>query len=217
MKNKKYIVIILLIFFLLILCFYYKKIKTGNNINKSITDFKQYILNISSYKAKIEVEIISNKNTNKYIINQWYVAPNLFKQEINVPENIQGLVTIYDGNKLEIKNSKLALSKLHEGYNCLVDNSLCLSNFIEESKNVIFFPVSSCISKNSIWISYQNLIKYSKIDCNSSMLYFKNNKSIKLNTKYNLIDNQVIRCIKLDTLLCKRKKFSKSISTILEN
>ena len=88
---------------------------------------------------------------------------------------------------------------------------------IEESRDIIFFPVSSCISKNSIWISYQNLIKYSKIDCNSSMLYFKNNKSIKLNTKYNLIDNQVIRCIKLDTLLCKRKKFSKSISTILEN
>lgn len=88
---------------------------------------------------------------------------------------------------------------------------------IEESKNVIFFPVSSCISRNSIWISYQNLIKYSKIDCNSSMLYFKNNKSIKLNTKYNLVDNQVIRCIKLDTLLCKRKIFSKSISTTLEN
>lgn len=159
MKNKKYIVIILLIFFLLILCFYYKKIKTGNNINKSITDFKQYILNISSYKAKIEVEIISNKNTNKYIINQWYVAPNLFKQEINVPENIQGLVTIYDGNELEIKNSKLALSKLHEGYNCLIDNSLCLSNFIEESKNE---KIDENIKDNEVILSLTSSNKYSK-------------------------------------------------------
>ena len=109
----------------------------------------------------------------------------------------------FDGRRLASKN--------------IIGVDMKVPIIIEESKNVIFFPVSSCISKNSIWISYQNLIKYSKIDCNSSMLYFKNNKSIKLNTKYNLIDNQVIRCIKLDTLLCKRKKFSKSISTILEN
>ncbi len=89
---------------------------------------------------------------------------------------------------------------------------------VEESKNIIFFPVSSCISKNSAWISYQNLIQYSKIDCNSSRLCFKGNKFLKLNMKYNLIDNQVIRCIKLDTLLCKRKKFNKNIgTTTLEN
>lgn len=109
----------------------------------------------------------------------------------------------FDGRRLASKN--------------IIGVDMKVPIIIEESKNVIFFPVSSCISKNSIWISYQNLIKYSKIDCNSSMLYFKNNKSIKLNTKYNLIDNQVIRCIKLDTLLCKRKKFSKSISTTIEN
>lgn len=159
MKNKKHIIIILLIFFLLICFFYYKKIKTGNNINKSITDFKQYILNISSYKAKIEVEIISNKNTNKYIIKQWYVAPNLFKQEIEAPENIQGLVTIYDGNKLEIKNSQLALSKLHEGYNCLIDNSLCLNNFIEESKNK---EIEENINNNEVTLSLTSSNKYSK-------------------------------------------------------
>ena len=109
----------------------------------------------------------------------------------------------FDGRRLASKN--------------IIGVDMKVPIIIEESKNVIFFPVSSCISKNSIWISYQNLIKYSKIDCNYSMLYFKNNKSIKLNTKYNLIDNQVIRCIKLDTLLCKRKKFSKSISTTIEN
>ena len=87
---------------------------------------------------------------------------------------------------------------------------------IEESRDIIFFPVSSCISKNSIWISYQNLMKYSKVDLISCLIYFKNDKSIRLGTKYNLVDNQVIRCIKLDTMLNKRKKFSKSISKISE-
>ena len=72
----------------------------------------------------------------------------------------------FDGRRLASKN--------------IIGVDMKVPIIIEESKNVIFFPVSSCISKNSIWISYQNLIKYSKIDCNSSMLYFKNNKSIKL-------------------------------------
>ncbi len=83
---------------------------------------------------------------------------------------------------------------------------------VEESRNIIFFPVSSCINKNSIWISYQNLLKYSKNSLSSSNLYFKNKKNIQLPVKYNLIDNQVIRCIKLDTLLTKRKIFIKGLT-----
>ena len=31
--------------------------------------------------------------------------------------------------------------------------------------------------------------------------------SLKILEKYNLIDNQIIRCIKLESLLVKRKKF----------
>lgn len=120
-----------------------------------------------------------------------------------------------------VKNSCLFFGSSFEGRREASKNIIGIDMkvpiIIEESKNVIFFPVSSCISKNSIWISYQNLIKYSKIDSNSSMLYFKNGKSIKLNTKYNLVDNQVIRCIKLDTLLCKRRIFTKSVSTTIEN
>ena len=83
---------------------------------------------------------------------------------------------------------------------------------VEESRNIIFFPVSSCINKNSIWISYQNLLKYSKNSLSNSNLYFKNKKKIQLPVKYNLIDNQVIRCIKLDTLLTKRKIFIKGLT-----
>ena len=40
------------------------------------------ILNISAYETIIEVEINSNKNTNKYIIKQKYIAPNISEQEV---------------------------------------------------------------------------------------------------------------------------------------
>lgn len=136
MKNKKIalICICICIFLIIISFFYYKKQKTGNNISKSITDYKEYILNISSYEATISVEVTSNKNTNKYIIKQWYKNPNIFKQEVQAPENIKGLITLYDGSNLKIENSRLNLAKIYNDYNCLSDNILSLNSFIENCK-----------------------------------------------------------------------------------
>lgn len=88
---------------------------------------------------------------------------------------------------------------------------------VEDVKNIIFFPISNCVNKNSIWISYQNLVKYSKFNEFSTVLYFKDNNDIKIDTKYSLIDNQVIRCIKLESLLIKRRNFLKFESIIIED
>lgn len=110
-----------------------------------------------------------------------------------------------------VKNSCLFFGCSFEGRKEAVKNILGINMkvpiLIEDSKNIIFFPVSNCINKNSIWVSYQNLLKYSKLDEFSTVLYFKNNKQLIVDVKYNLIDNQVIRCIKLDSLLNKRKQF----------
>lgn len=78
---------------------------------------------------------------------------------------------------------------------------------IEDSHNIIFFPISSCVNRNSVWISYKNLVKYSKNDEFSTVLYFSNGKQIVVDVKYNLIDNQVIRCMKLMNFINKRKEF----------
>lgn len=113
----------------------YKTVEFGNNSIKSAENIKEYILNISSYEASISLEIVSNKNTNKYKIKQSYVSPNIFKQEVLEPSSIQGLTTIYDGNKLTINNTKFALNKIYENYKYISNNSLCLSDFIEKYKN----------------------------------------------------------------------------------
>ena len=80
---------------------------------------------------------------------------------------------------------------------------------IEEKNNIIFFPTSSCIRDNSIWISFKNLIKYSKYNDISTLLYFKNHVQIIVGCKYSLIDNQNIRCIKLENAIYKRNIFEK--------
>lgn len=113
-----------------------------------------------------------------------------------------------------IRNSCLFFGCSFDGRKEAVKNILGVDMkvpiLVEDSKNIIFFPVGNCINKNSIWISYQNLLKYSKKSEFSTVLYFKNNKQIVVDVKYNLIDNQVIRCIKLDSLLNKRKNFFKN-------
>lgn len=142
MEKKKIMIIVIItviIISTLLFCFFnknnYKTVEFGNNSIKSAENIKEYILNISSYEASISLEIISNKNTNRYKIKQSYVSPNIFKQEVIEPSSIQGLTTIYDGNKLTINNTKFALNKIYENYQYISNNSLCLSDFIEKYKN----------------------------------------------------------------------------------
>ncbi len=140
MKNKKILlfILILLVAILIITFFYlntYKNSKIVNNIDKS--NIKEYILNISSYEAKATITVKSNKNTNKYIVKQQYNLNKVFKQEILEPENIKGLITIYDGNNLKIENTKLNLSNIYENYQFISNNVLDLYAFLENYKNAI--------------------------------------------------------------------------------
>ena len=116
----------------------YKNLKFGNNMsNKNIKEIEEYILNISSYNATIEVEVKSNKNTNKYVLQQECTEQNIKKQIVKEPSNIAGLETIYDGNNLKINNTKLNLSTIYENYPYVADNFLWIDSFIEDYKNAI--------------------------------------------------------------------------------
>ena len=134
--NKKIIIFIIIIILSILIIFFFtnktKKIKFGNN--SSSQEIIDNILNISSYETIIEVEINSNKNTNKYIIKQKYIAPDISEQEIIEPENIQGIKIIKNKNELKIENSKYNLSKIYNDYEYMTDNCLDLNTFIENYK-----------------------------------------------------------------------------------
>ena len=142
MKNKKWIFIFLIVLVVIVLLIFsifkimnYKNVKTGNNItDKTLKEIEDYILNISSYEAEIEVKVESNKNTNKYILKQKFASPNIASQEVVEPKNIEGLKVKYDGVNLEISNSKLNLNTIYENYTYIADNVLWLSDFIENYK-----------------------------------------------------------------------------------
>ena len=138
MKKTKLVKIVLLIFIIIFyLIFFlknnYKNIKVGNN---SIEEVEEYILNISSYEAKLELIVKSNKNTNRYIILQTYNKPDKTKQVVLEPENIAGLEIEYDGQNLILRNTKLNIEKVYENYKYLTDNFFTLETFIKEYKQL---------------------------------------------------------------------------------
>ena len=140
--NKRKITIIIVITILLVILAIFfiknnnktaKTLKIGNNsTSQEIVD---YILNISSYKTEISVEIKSNKNSNKYKIKQTYIDNNKNEQEVLEPSNIQGVKIIKEGTNLKIENTKLTLTKIIENYPDITQNNLDLISFIENYKN----------------------------------------------------------------------------------
>lgn len=129
------VIVIILIIIIFLMKFNYKKINFGNNeSNKSANEIKEYILNINSYTAELEVTINSNKNTNKYILRQEYVFGDIEKQTVIKPENIEGIEMSYKDGNIEINNSKLNLSKIYSNYPYLSDNVIWLNSFIDNCK-----------------------------------------------------------------------------------
>ncbi len=111
----------------------YKNKKIGNN--KSIEEIEDYILNIKTYKANLDVTITNNRNENIYKLSQ-EVTENYEKQKVLEPKEINGLEMTYQNGKLEIKNTNLNLSKIYENYPNMSDNNLFLTSFIEYYKDL---------------------------------------------------------------------------------
>ena len=185
LKNKTKIILLVLIVIIIFLAIFlknnYKNLKVGNNMsNKSIEEIEEYILNISSYEAKIEMVVNSNKTINKYVLLQTYEKPNRTKQTVLEPSNIEGLEIEYDGQSLIIKNTKLNLSKVYENYGSLVNDCMTLEAFVssydtlkeknktkiyEENNNIIMEveeETNNYIYKKSLYIS-RNTGKPSKL------------------------------------------------------
>ena len=140
-SKRKIIVIIVIAILLIILAIFFiknnnktaKTSKIGNNSTSQ--EVLNYILNISSYEAEINVEVKSNKNSNKYKIKQTYIENQKNEQEVLEPSNIQGVKIIKEGTNLKIENSKLSLTKIIENYSDITQNNLDLISFIENYKN----------------------------------------------------------------------------------
>ena len=148
-------------------------------------------------------------NVNNYIINvETLLIVPYGREKSKIFENDRTFI-INETTCNILKNSCLFFGSSIEGRREAVKHILEVDMkvpiIVENIRDIIFFPVSNCIKKNSTWISYQNLLKYTKFNEFSTVLNFRDNVGVKVDVKCNLIDNQVVRCLKIDTILSKRK------------
>ena len=208
MKKQKILLIIFIVFFILLILFFlinYKTKNNGNNISKFNGNIKDYILNISSYEAEIEVIVESNKTTNKYILKQLYCKPNVVKQIVKEPSNIENLTVIYDGKNIKLENTNLGLSKIYENYQYINKNTLWLSSFIENynEKSEVLDTENEVIIENNNKYNNYNVKQILYVDKSTKlpikMEVYDNNKNAKIYIKYNEIKlnnisrNQIVK------------------------
>lgn len=158
LNKKSLIILICIILAITIISVYFinknnkifnKNFNIGNNMtSKSIQEIEQYILNISSYEAKAEVMIESNKNINKYVLKQEYNNSGKIEQIVLEPSNIEGLTISYNEGNLTINNTKLNLQTVYNNYKYVVDNNLWLNSFIKDYRE----SNNKSISENSDYI-----------------------------------------------------------------
>lgn len=203
MKSKKIFIILVImvvaiIFFIFILPNMSKTEKIGKN--SSSQDIVDYILNISSYEAKIEVETNSNKNNNKYILKQQYIKDKASTQEVLEPSNIKGVKIVKNGGSLKLENTALNLSTIIDNYDYLSDNCLDLDSFIndymqnndssyEEKDDQIIMKTTNCndnkYTKNkTLYIDRNtgNPIKMEVTDINKNITVYILYKEVKINS-----------------------------------
>ena len=76
---------------------------------------------------------------------------------------------------------------------------------VEETNEIIFFPTSSSRKEdNCFWLRLKYIEKYYK-DGNKITVEFKNNLSLNLDLSYGILDNQILRATRLESVLRNRK------------
>lgn len=134
---KKAIVVVCFFIFLSIFIFVlkscYKNFNFGNNIISNSEDsVVNNILNMKSYEADVTIRVVSNKNENTYRMVQQNVENEAYKQIVKEPAVIDGMEIVFRENKLEIKNTRLNLSKIYENYQYIANNELILTSFVKD-------------------------------------------------------------------------------------
>lgn len=83
--------------------------------------------------------------------------------------------------------------------------------FVDDSRNIVFFPTKSPTASDNIWLSLNNIDHYRKISDNRTAIFFKNGQKFIVDLPYYSINNQVLRATRLENVVNERKSQKKTI------
>lgn len=164
--NKKAVFIFAVICIIVFFIFYYIFCLFGNNKDRNQNEFVEDILKkLECYEANIDVIIRSNKNENRYNMQQ-IVDKDYSKLILNTPDNVKGLILEINNKTLRVSNRKIEMEKIFENYKFINDNLLFLSTFIEDYKDN-----KSTIYEENGEIFIEILLKHNNTYIKSKTLY----------------------------------------------
>lgn len=77
---------------------------------------------------------------------------------------------------------------------------------VSEEGNIIFFPTSSPRLKKCCWVSLNNIESYYyDFEKNLCIIIFDNNEKIEFDMSYCILNNQILKSHRLESIINKRK------------
>lgn len=143
----------------------------------------------------------------KYEINDKTVALYSMTNKTRVYEEDRNFVVDKPATEIMEESCSYFGSSLEgrkKGTNNLIGVSYKAPIIVEETNNIIFFPTSSPKTKNCSWLRSSSIdsLYYKN---NHLVVVFKNGSKILLNTSYDIINNQILRATRLESVLRGRK------------
>lgn len=89
------------------------------------------------------------------------------------------------------------------GARSLIGSNYKAPIIIEETRRIIFIPISSPKFSLCEWISYQHIYKYEKIG-DKTKIIFDNGKTLEIKISIYSLENQILRAMKLENILRNR-------------
>ena len=145
---------------------------------------------------------------NEYEINEDTLAIIPIKNKTKVYEKYETFIVDKPVNKIMEDSCEYFGSSL-EGRQKGTANLIGVTHkapiIIEETKELIFFPTTSPRLPKCAWISLQNIENHYRYH-NKIFVMFKNNKKIEFDISYGVLDNQILRATRLESILRQRKR-----------
>lgn len=143
----------------------------------------------------------------KYEINDKTVALYSLNNKTRVYEDKQSFVVNKPVNEI-MEESCAYFGSSYEGRkkgtNTLIGVTYKAPIIVEESNNMIFFPTTSPRLKKCSWIR-SSKIKNCYYKNSRLVVEFKNGDKILLSSTYDMINNQILRSTRLESVLEERK------------
>ncbi len=145
-------------------------------------------------------------------------------EEYEINENTLALIPfkddktkVYENDKVFIINRKISkvmddsceyfgssLDGRQKGTQNLIGITHKVPIIIEESHEIIFFPTMSPRIDKCSWFALKNISKI-YTDNNKNYVLFKNNISIETDISFGILNNQLLRATRLESVLRNRK------------